>query len=81
VVSRWLVTPSATICSAPIPASERACGRIRLTMDQISAASCSTQPGRGKYRRCSRWAIDTILPCRSKTMHRVDVVPWSMAAT
>src|ERR1700735_901839 len=31
--------------------------------------------------RCSFWAIDTMLPERSKIRHRDDAVPWSIAAT
>ena len=51
------------------------------TFDQISVASCSTQPGLGKIWRCSRWSTATIAPSWSKTMQRLDVVPWSIAAT
>jgi hypothetical protein len=37
-------------------------------------------PGLGKSWRCSRWSIETMVAAASKTMQRVDVVPWSMAA-
>ena len=48
---------------------------------QISFASCSTQPARGKICSCSFWSTATTRPSRLKIMHRVDVVPWSTAAT
>ena len=50
------------------------------TLVQISVASCSTQPGFGKICSCSFWSTETMRPSRSKTMQRVEVVPWSMAA-
>ena len=50
------------------------------TLVQISVASCSTQPGFGKICSCSFWSTETIRPSRSKTMQRLEVVPWSMAA-
>ena len=50
-------------------------------VDQISAASCSTQPGLGKICRNSFWAVATREPRRSKTMARELVVPWSSAST
>ena len=59
--------------SALVDARLRRCARSR-------PASCSTQPGRGKICRCSRWSTATIAPAASKTMHRDEVVPWSMAA-
>jgi len=81
VVSRWLAMPRAATSSVLIPARLSASGASRFTLRQISAASCSTQPGRGKYCLCSCWARETSWPRRSKTMHRVDVVPWSIAMT
>lgn len=50
------------------------------TFSQISVALCSTQPGLGKICSCSFWSTETIRPSLSKTMQRLDVVPWSMAA-
>ena len=47
VVSRWLAMPIATTCSGAAPARCTASGTTRRTLRQISAASCSTQPGRG----------------------------------
>jgi hypothetical protein len=47
---------------------------------QISIASCSTQPGRGKICSCSRCASATMRVDSSKMMQRVLLVPWSMAA-
>ena len=81
VVSRWLVMPTAARPAGPVPADRSASETTCWTLSQISSASCSTQPGRGKICRCSRWATATISPARSKTMHREEVVPWSMAAT
>jgi hypothetical protein len=63
------------------PRLRNACGMIRSTLRQISTASCSTQPGRGWYWRCSRWETATSRAFWSNTMHRVDVVPWSIAIT
>ena len=48
---------------------------------QISAGSCSTQPGFGKICSCSFWWIPTTCPPWSKIMKRVLVVPWSRAPT
>jgi hypothetical protein len=81
VVSRWLAMPIAAIWLASIPPRERARGTTFSTFRQISMASCSTQPGRGKCWACSRWSTETSCPRWSKTMHRVDVVPWSMEMT
>ncbi|CAM5702986.1 hypothetical protein SALBM135S_02311 [Streptomyces alboniger] len=81
VVSRWLVMPSALSRSALSPALAIAPATTACTFDQISVASCSTQPGLGKIWRCSRWSTATIAPSWSKMMQRLDVVPWSMAAT
>jgi hypothetical protein len=81
LVSRWLAIPTAATWSVPMPAWASARGAIHSTFRQISAASCSTQPGRGKYCRCSRCTTETSRPLWSNTMHRVDVVPWSMETT
>ena len=63
VVSRWLVMPiAARSARAEAGPVERVAGRTACTLSQISAASCSTQPGRGKIcraragrtRRCGR---------------------------
>ena len=51
------------------------------TFAQISVASCSTQPGRGRSWACSTCSTATIVASWSNRMHRVDVVPWSIAAT
>ena len=47
LVSRWLAIPSATRFSGCSPALRSAAGTMRVTLRQISSASCSTQPGRG----------------------------------
>ncbi len=80
VVSRWLVMPTAARSAGPIPIRAMAAATTPLTLAQISRASCSTQPGRGKIWRCSFWAMATMAPLASKMMQREDVVPWSMAA-
>ncbi len=49
VVSRWLVIPMAARSLAPRPARCSALATHDWTLSQISAGSCSTQPGRGKY--------------------------------
>src|SRR3954468_12849512 len=48
---------------------------------QISTGLCSTQPALGRICSCSSWWRPTSAPSWSKIMHRVLVVPWSMAAT
>src|SRR5687767_11941295 len=48
---------------------------------QTSFGSCSTHPALGKICSCSFWSTDTTRPEWSKIMQRVDVVPWSIAAT
>ena len=80
VVSRWLVMPMALTSSRVMPAFSMAPATTSWTLVQISAASCSTQPGFGKICSCSFWSTETIRPSRSKTMQRLEVVPWSMAA-
>ena len=47
---------------------------------QISTGLCSTQPAFGRICSCSSWWRPTSAPSWSKIMHRVLVVPWSMAA-
>ncbi len=85
VVSRWLVMPIALTSAGVKPGMSWAALPIApattsWTLAQISAASCSTQPGLGKICSCSFWSTATIRPSRSKTMQRLEVVPWSMAA-
>ena len=77
-VSRWLVMPTAAswwrLMSAPVsaePTTER-------VLRQISIGSCSTQPDLGKICSCSCWPVETIWPAWSKTIARVEVVPWSI---
>src|SRR3954464_14878523 len=48
---------------------------------QISFASCSTQPAFGVICSCSRWSTHSIRPSLSNRISRLDVVPWSIAAT
>jgi hypothetical protein len=47
VVSRWLVTPSAAMSSALAPALLRTPSITSRERCQISAGSCSTNPGCG----------------------------------
>ena len=47
-VSRWLVIPIPASCEPSTPASPSASRATRRVTSQISFASCSTQPGRGK---------------------------------
>ena len=47
VVSRWFVMPMAAISVPSTRASDNAERTERSTVDQISSASCSTQPGCG----------------------------------
>jgi hypothetical protein len=80
VVSRWLVTPTAARSRGAMPSLAIAAETTPDTLAQISMASCSTQPGRGKICRCSTWARSATAPAASKIMQREEVVPWSMAA-
>ena len=64
-----------------MPALSRAPLMTSWLRAQISAGSCSTQPGFGKICSCSFWWIATTPPAWSKIMNRVLVVPWSRAPT
>ena len=66
--SRW-VAPILYMASCATP----------IWVDQISMASCSTQPARGKCWVYSFCARETIFPSRSNKMQRELVVPWSSA--
>ena len=77
-VSRWFVIPMPARSEPVIPASASASWPTRRVTSQISAASCSTQPARGKYCRNSEYARPTGCPSASKTRHFVPVVPWSI---
>ena len=79
VVSRWLVIPIAATSDARIPALDSASCATPIWVLQISVASCSTQPGRGKICRNSFWPTALMSPAWSKTMARLLVVPWSSA--
>src|SRR5690349_4541957 len=81
VVSRWLVMPTAAIDEASRSARASAPPHTWRVLPQISDASCSTHPARGKICWCSSWSTATTRPEWSKIMHRVEVVPWSIAAT
>src|SRR4051812_5438106 len=50
-----------------------------VTADQISSASCSTQPGRGKYCGNSRYDQPAGVPYSSTANARTPVVPASIA--
>src|ERR687895_2083902 len=64
-----------------MPPLARAPSTTWTTLSQIASALCSTHPGRGKICSNSSCASATIRPSWSKMMQRLDVVPWSMAAT
>jgi hypothetical protein len=81
VVSRWLVMPIAATSRAAMPAFAIASCITPDCVAQISVASCSTQPSRGKICRNSRWAVARTVPRASKTIARELVVPWSRAST
>ena len=75
VVSRWLVMPTAAIRLPSIRAARSASSATATWVAQISRASCSTHPGRGKRWVVSRCASERMVPRRSKTIARELVVP------
>ena len=77
VVSLWLVMPMAAMSSAVTPSFSMAARETSSVVVQISSASCSTQPGKGKIWRNSFWAVEQMFPAWSKRMQRELVVPWS----
>ena len=79
VVSRWLVIPIEAISDALAPTFARACLATSRIVDQISSASCSTQPGFGKYCVNSFCATLHISPLLLKRIQRLLVVPASRA--
>ena len=79
VVSRWLVMPMPASALASSFARASASRQTSTVADQISSASCSTQPDRGKICGSSFCADATGRAAASNTMARVLVVPWSMA--
>ena len=79
VVSRWLAMPMAAISSAVAPILFMAERATPSWVVQISLASCSTQPGLGKYWVNSFWATLQILPSWSNRIQRFEVVPASSA--
>ena len=78
-VSRWFVIPMPASERPSIPAESSASFATARVTSQISLASCSTQPGRGKCWRNSRYARPAGRPRSSKAMQVVPVVPWSIA--
>ena len=79
VVSRWLAMPIAAISDAVTPAWFMADSATPSWVVQISLASCSTQPGLGKYWVKGFCAMLTTRPAASNKMHRFEVVPASSA--
>ena len=79
VVSRWFVIPIAAISSAVTLILDIASTATPSCVDQISFASCSTQPGCGNICVNSFCAILTILPLLSNKIQRLLVVPASSA--
>ena len=79
VVSRWLAMPMAAMSAADAPMAFMAESATPSWVVQISLASCSTQPGLGKYWVNSFWATLHMRPCLSNRMQRLEVVPASSA--
>jgi hypothetical protein len=69
VVSRWFVIPIA------VGSSTSACSAAASTLCQISSASCSTQPERGKCCGSSAYPRPRIVSSSSTSRHVVPVVP------
>ena len=78
-VSRWLVMPMAAMSTAVAPIFCMASTATPSCVAQISFASCSTQPGFGKYWGNSRCETLHISPLSLKRMQRLEVVPASRA--
>ncbi len=78
-VSRWLVMPIAATCSAPTLSTTSS--SVVITAVQISAASCSTQPGWGYHCVNSRYAATGGRSSANTARLRTPVVPASMAIT
>ncbi len=78
-VSRWLVMPIAAIDSRPTRSTTSP--SVARTASQISTASCSTQPGRGKCWVNSRYAATAGRPSAKTARLRMPVVPASIATT
>ena len=70
-VSLWFVIPIATISSASAPTLLIASTATPSCVDQISEASCSTQPGCGKYCVNSFCARLTISPFSLNRIQRL----------
>ena len=79
VVSRWLVMPMAAMSAALAPTWFMAESATPSWVVQISLASCSTQPGLGKYWVNSFCATLHISPFSLNRMQRLEVVPASSA--
>ena len=79
VVSRWLVMPMAAILPAVMPRLAMASLATSIMVANISLASCSTQPGLGKYWVNSFCATEHISPASLNRMQRLEVVPASSA--
>src|SRR3546814_614910 len=73
--------PIAAISSAVMPALRSAVLIDHRQVAQISSGMCSTQPELGKCWVNSILPSPTIFCLSSKTMARLDVVPWSIANT
>jgi len=79
VVSRWFVMPMAAMSDALAPIWFMAESATPSCVVQISFASCSTQPGFGKYWVNSFCATLHISPALLNRMQRFEVVPASSA--
>ena len=81
VVSLWLVMPMAAMSAAVTPRFFMASWATSNWVDQISSASCSTQPGLGKNWVNSFCATPHISPFSLNRIQRLLVVPASSAIT
>src|SRR5688572_28119580 len=71
--------PTAAISAAIVRAFEIASRAVATVVVQMCSGSCSTQPEAGKCCGNSRCPNPTGFNASSKTIARLDVVPWSKA--
>ncbi len=80
-VSRWFVMPMHAIVSPAASVARATSPNVATVASQISSASCSTQPGCGKYCGNSRFALRSTRPVSSIASVRIPDVPASMLRT
>uniref|UniRef100_A0A8W7PH66 Uncharacterized protein n=1 Tax=Anopheles coluzzii TaxID=1518534 RepID=A0A8W7PH66_ANOCL len=86
VVSRWFVTPIATMSVCGLPPSSTSFSSVRsmhsYTTLRISCGSCSTQPSWGQIRRSSFWWKQTTSAVSARnSRNRAELVPSSIEPT